>query len=171
MSYQIVPGAGLGGARQGLSGLDPVFPWQGTKCPSPSGEMSQQQSQALLQCRTTEQHDRMTGWMLLGGAAAVALWLIRSKPKKNPSPYAKRKAKKSRHVRRKRRRRAGKGRLWMQGAVKKPGALRAWVQRTYGRAGFDSQGRIKMSVLQAHRHDPGTTGKRVRLALTFRHAH
>lgn len=65
-------------------------------------------------------------------------------------------------------RRKNPRRCWIKGAIKKPGALRAWVQRRYGSAGFDSQGRIKTSVLKRHYHDPGTLGKRVRLAMTLR---
>lgn len=68
-------------------------------------------------------------------------------------------------------RRGNPGNRWIKGAIKKPGALRAWVQRKYGSAGFDSQGRIKMSVLNANRHAPGTLGKRVRLAITMRDWH
>lgn len=61
----------------------------------------------------------------------------------------------------------GKVKYWLQKAIKKPGVLRMHVQRTYGNAGFDSKGRIKLPVLKELAKD-GIWGKRARLALLLR---
>jgi hypothetical protein len=57
---------------------------------------------------------------------------------------------------------------WIQKAIKKPGALRAYVKRYFGEEGFTKSGRIKASVLRelAKRND--RIGKRARLAITLR---
>jgi len=57
---------------------------------------------------------------------------------------------------------------WIQKAIKKPGALRNYVKRKYGKKGFDRKGRIKVEILRklAKRND--VIGRRARLALTLR---
>lgn len=57
---------------------------------------------------------------------------------------------------------------WIQRAIKKPGSLRAYVQRKYGKAGFTKSGTIKKEVLDrlAKRND--TIGRRARLAKALR---
>jgi hypothetical protein len=61
-----------------------------------------------------------------------------------------------------------KDKKWIQKAIKKPGALRAYVKRRFGEEGFTKGGTIKMSVLRelAKRND--TIGRRARLAMTLR---
>jgi hypothetical protein len=59
-------------------------------------------------------------------------------------------------------------RYWIQHAIKRKGALKQHVQRKYGSKGFTSRGTIKREVLQKEAKQPGTTGKRARLALTLR---
>jgi hypothetical protein len=54
---------------------------------------------------------------------------------------------------------------WMQRAVKHPGALRATAERE---GALNADGTIKRSWLVAKAHESGTTGRRARLALTFR---
>jgi hypothetical protein len=54
--------------------------------------------------------------------------------------------------------------LWIQEAVKRPGALRATVSKAYGKEGFDSKGRIKVEVLKELRH---STKPRVRQQAQF----
>ena len=48
---------------------------------------------------------------------------------------------------------------FIQGAIKHPGALTAQAQHA---------GESPMEFARKHAHDPGTTGKRARLALTLR---
>lgn len=55
--------------------------------------------------------------------------------------------------------------LWIKGAVKMPGALRATAKRA---GALDKKGRIKLSWLQSKKGAPGKLGRRVRLALTLR---
>lgn len=60
---------------------------------------------------------------------------------------------------------------WIQEAIKRPGALRSYVARKYGRRGFiKRKGRlvIKREILEKLAKKPGTIGKRARLALTLR---
>lgn len=57
---------------------------------------------------------------------------------------------------------------WIQKAIKKPGALRQYVKRKYGRKGFTRRGTIKVSILRDLANEPGKIGKRARLALTLR---
>lgn len=59
-------------------------------------------------------------------------------------------------------------RYWIQKAITKPGSLRAYVKRRYGRKGFTKKGTIKVSVLKDLANEPGKVGKRARLALTLR---
>lgn len=49
-------------------------------------------------------------------------------------------------------------RKWMQGAVKRPGALKRKAR---------AAGESTMAYARAHKHSPGRTGKQARLALTF----
>jgi hypothetical protein len=51
---------------------------------------------------------------------------------------------------------------WISGAIKHPGALTAQAKR---------EGKSPMAFAREHAHDPGTTGKRARLALTLRGFH
>jgi len=57
---------------------------------------------------------------------------------------------------------------WIQEAIKRPGALRQYVKRKYGKKGFTERGTIKVSVLRDLANEPGKVGKRARLALTLR---
>jgi len=62
---------------------------------------------------------------------------------------------------------------WIQEAIQKKGALRQYVQRKYGSQGFTTSkktGRkiIRKEVLEELKDEPGTVGKRARLALTLR---
>lgn len=61
-----------------------------------------------------------------------------------------------------------KNEYWIQEAIKRPGALRAYVKRRYGKKGFTERGTIKVSVLRDLANEPGTIGRRARLALTLR---
>jgi hypothetical protein len=61
-----------------------------------------------------------------------------------------------------------KKRKWIQKAIKKPGALRAYMKRKYGSKAFTSRGTIKREYLEKEAKQPGTIGKRARLALTLR---
>jgi hypothetical protein len=99
------------------------------------------------------------GTLLMLAAAGLGFWYFLGLAEKG---YRRNQARRLRRVRSPRKRK------WIKAAIKKPGALRSWVKRRYGKAGFDSQGRIKLSVLRRHYHDPGTLGKRVRLAMTLR---
>jgi len=59
-------------------------------------------------------------------------------------------------------------RYWIQKAVKRKGALRAHMKRKYGSRAFTSRGTIKREYLEKEAKEPGTTGKRARLAITLR---
>jgi len=63
-------------------------------------------------------------------------------------------------------------RLWIRKAIKKPGSLRAYVKRMYGRRGFvkGKRGRLKIrhSILQRLAKKKGIIGFKARLALTLR---
>lgn len=59
-------------------------------------------------------------------------------------------------------------RYWIQKAIKRPGALRAYVKRKYGKKGFTEKGTIKVEVLRELAKKPGSVGRRARLALTLR---
>jgi hypothetical protein len=59
-------------------------------------------------------------------------------------------------------------RYWIQKAVKRKGALRAHMKRKYGSKAFTSKGTIKREYLEKEAKEPGTTGKRARLAITLR---
>ena len=61
------------------------------------------------------------------------------------------------------------GEKWIQGAIRKPGALTETVERKYGEEGF-SDG-IKPSVLKELAEEPGKTGQRARLAERLREFH
>lgn len=56
---------------------------------------------------------------------------------------------------------------WIKEAIKKPGALRATVQRRYGKRGFTKKGTIKPEIKRKLAKEPGVTGKRARLSLTL----
>ena len=57
---------------------------------------------------------------------------------------------------------------WIQHAVKKRDALREYVRRHYGKAGFTERGTIKVEVLRELAERKGKIGQRARLALTLR---
>jgi len=57
---------------------------------------------------------------------------------------------------------------WIQKAIKRKGALRAHMKRKYGSRAFTSKGTIKREYLEREAKQPGTTGKRARLAMTLR---
>lgn len=57
---------------------------------------------------------------------------------------------------------------WIAPAIKKPGALRATVQRHYGSKGFTEKGTIKVSILNKLSKEKGITGRRARFAKTLR---
>jgi hypothetical protein len=48
---------------------------------------------------------------------------------------------------------------WIQGAIKRPGALTAKAKKA---------GQTPMGFASQHKNDPGRTGKQARLALTLR---
>ncbi len=48
---------------------------------------------------------------------------------------------------------------WIQGAIKRPGALTRKAK---------AAGQSPMAFAQAHQHDPGRTGRQARLALILR---
>lgn len=58
-----------------------------------------------------------------------------------------------------------KSKNWIQGAIKKPGALTATAKRA---GALKKDGDIKVSWLKEKAKGDGTTAKRARLALTFR---
>ena len=58
--------------------------------------------------------------------------------------------------------------LWIQEAIKKPGALRETVRRRFGDKGFTKKGTIKVEVLRFLSKEKGVTGQRARLALKLR---
>lgn len=74
-------------------------------------------------------------------------------------------------TRRRKRTRKRKQNGWIQKAIEHPGALRAYVKRYYGSAGFDSKGRIKATLLRQLAKRDDTIGKRARLALELRKFH
>ncbi|MEM3906329.1 MAG: hypothetical protein QXZ17_05610 [Nitrososphaerota archaeon] len=57
---------------------------------------------------------------------------------------------------------------WIQRAIKRPGALRAYVKRHYGSRGFTEKGTIKVSILRKLAKRRDKVGARARLALTLR---
>ena len=57
---------------------------------------------------------------------------------------------------------SSKGGKWIQGAIKRPGALTKKAKA----AGMTTQ-----AYARAHRHSPGRTGKQARLALTLKKLH
>jgi len=57
---------------------------------------------------------------------------------------------------------------WIQHAIKKKDALREYVRRHYGKAGFTERGTIKVEVLRELAERKGKIGQRARLALTLR---
>jgi len=59
-------------------------------------------------------------------------------------------------------------RRWIQEAIKKPGALRAYIKRRYGKRGFTERGTIKTKILRRLAKKKGRIGKRARLALTLK---
>jgi len=59
-------------------------------------------------------------------------------------------------------------RRWIREAIKKPGALRAYVKRRYGKRGFTERGTIKTKILRRLTKRKGKIGRRARLALTLR---
>ena len=65
-------------------------------------------------------------------------------------------------------RRRKKDKRWIQKAIKKPGALRAYVRRVYGDRGFTRDGKIRMDILRALAKRRDRIGRRARLALTLR---
>lgn len=59
---------------------------------------------------------------------------------------------------------------WIQRAIKKPGALRKYLKRKYGRKAFTKKGTIKVTFLRKLRKNPRistTTKRRINLALTL----
>lgn len=58
--------------KPALSGLDIVMPWQKPQCAAPAGQMTTQQTQALVLCKETEAYNRRTGWIVLGLLGAFA---------------------------------------------------------------------------------------------------
>ena len=60
-------------------------------------------------------------------------------------------------------------RNWIQKAIKKPGSLRAYVKRKYGKRGFTEKGTIRVEVLRRlKKHKNPTIRRRAVLALTLR---
>jgi len=61
-----------------------------------------------------------------------------------------------------------RGEFWIQEAVQRPGALRAYVRRRCGKRGFTPKGTIRVAVLRRLARKKGKLGRRARLALTLR---
>jgi len=59
-------------------------------------------------------------------------------------------------------------RYWIREAIEKPGALKAYIKRRYGKRGFTKKGTIKTKILRRLAKRKGKIGKRARLALTLR---
>lgn len=57
---------------------------------------------------------------------------------------------------------------WIQEAVKRPGRLRRYVARVYGREGFTQRGTIRVEVLREIAKRKDGLGRAARLALTLR---
>ncbi len=58
---------------------------------------------------------------------------------------------------------------WIQEAIKRPGRLRAYVQRVYGARGFTERGTIRVEVLrELSRHTNRSLAAAARLALRLR---
>ncbi|MHA1829057.1 MAG: hypothetical protein ACTSX6_10480 [Candidatus Heimdallarchaeaceae archaeon] len=62
----------------------------------------------------------------------------------------------------------GKNERWIQEAIEKPGSLRNYVKRKYGKRGFTRRGTIKVKILRKLAKKKGKVGRRARLALTLR---
>ncbi|MEM5867495.1 MAG: hypothetical protein QXG39_06215 [Candidatus Aenigmatarchaeota archaeon] len=67
----------------------------------------------------------------------------------------------------------GKSDYWIQEAIEKPGSLKAYVKRKYGKRGFTRSPKtgkpvIKRKVLVKLAKRKDTIGRRARLALTLR---
>jgi len=65
-------------------------------------------------------------------------------------------------------RRTRRSRLWIQRAVKKPGALTRSIRAKWGDRAFTSRGTIKTEYLRKATKVKGVMGRRARLALTLR---
>jgi len=59
-------------------------------------------------------------------------------------------------------------RRWIKEAIKKPGALRAYIKRRYGKRGFTERGTIKLKILRRLAKRKRKLGQRARLALRLR---
>ena len=57
---------------------------------------------------------------------------------------------------------------FIKGAIKHPGALRAYVMRKYGKEGFTEDGNIKQEIINEIGTEKGVEGKRARFAKTLR---
>ncbi len=57
---------------------------------------------------------------------------------------------------------------WIQGAIRRPGRLRAYVQRVYGKDGFTRSGTIRVEVLRELARRKDGIGRAARLALRLR---
>jgi hypothetical protein len=57
---------------------------------------------------------------------------------------------------------------WIKNAIKRPGSLRRWVLKHYGKRGLTSRGTIKVELLRRLAERSDRIGKKARLALTLR---
>jgi hypothetical protein len=70
------------------------------------------------------------------------------------------------------RKRNRRGKFWIQKAIKRPGRLRAYVKRVYGKAGFTEKGTIRTDVLrEIAQHENRSLASAARLALRLREFH
>lgn len=112
--------------------------------------------------------NRWLGFAGVGVALYAAYHLfVKSAPRKNPRRRRNRSVPRLRKRRRLGRRRRRASRKWIKSAIKRPGALRATVQRRFGARGFTDRGTIKRSVLTRLSKEGGKTGQRARLAITL----
>ncbi len=57
---------------------------------------------------------------------------------------------------------------WIQDVIKRPGRLRAYVRRVYGKEGFTQRGTIPVEVLRELAKRKDSIGQAARLALRLR---
>ena len=71
-------------------------------------------------------------------------------------------------ARKKMKRRSRKDRFWIQKAVKRPGRVRTYMKRKYGKKAFTKSGEIKMSYLRKAAKETKNRSLRSALLLAIR---
>jgi hypothetical protein len=71
-------------------------------------------------------------------------------------------------VRRKMRKRSRKNKFWIQGVVKRPGRVKRYMKRRYGKKAFTKTGEIKMSYLRKAAKETKNRSLRSALLLAIR---